>query len=83
MSDSLHACRTGAFTHLAGRVEGAVQPLLGPRVARVAARRERLARGKPFEAFLEEWPALRPPPAALRYSGRWPDGAGEAPVQRM
>jgi N-methylhydantoinase B/oxoprolinase/acetone carboxylase alpha subunit len=51
--------------------------------ARRAARAERLAGGRPYAEFEAQWSALRPPPEALAFFGRWPDGAPEQPVVRI
>jgi N-methylhydantoinase B/oxoprolinase/acetone carboxylase alpha subunit len=40
---------------------------------RRAARQDRLSRGKPFEAFVEEWSQLRPSEDKLTYYGSWPE----------
>jgi N-methylhydantoinase B/oxoprolinase/acetone carboxylase alpha subunit len=40
---------------------------------RRAARQERLSRGKPFAAFVEEWSQLRPSEDKLTYYGSWPE----------
>ena len=40
---------------------------------RSAARQERLSRGKPFAAFVEEWSQLRPSEDKLTYYGSWPE----------
>jgi N-methylhydantoinase B/oxoprolinase/acetone carboxylase alpha subunit len=40
--------------------------------SRRAARRERLALGRPWAAFLADWSRRRPPEAALRHNGDWP-----------
>jgi len=42
---------------------------------RAQARKERLARGRPYAEFVREWSRLRPPPAILRYYGTYPDPA--------
>ena len=41
---------------------------------REAVRKERLARAKPYDAFVAEWSKLAPPPEVLTYYGPW-DGA--------
>jgi N-methylhydantoinase B/oxoprolinase/acetone carboxylase alpha subunit len=40
---------------------------------RQAARQDRLSRGKPFDAFVEEWSQLRPSEDKLTYYGSWPE----------
>ena len=40
---------------------------------RAAERKARLARGKPYAEFIEEWSKKRPHPQALKYYGTWPD----------
>jgi acetophenone carboxylase len=40
---------------------------------RAATRRERLRKGKRFDAFIEEWRKLKPPEAILKYYGHWPE----------
>lgn len=42
-------------------------------VRRAAMRRERLARGKPFDAFMAEWKTKKPPSDILTYYGEWPE----------
>jgi len=43
--------------------------------ARQDARRERLARGRPYAEFVREWSRLRPPDGILRFYGTYPDPA--------
>ncbi|HYH19680.1 MAG TPA: hydantoinase B/oxoprolinase family protein [Azospirillum sp.] len=43
--------------------------------ARAEARRERLRRAKPYDAFAREWEQKRPPAEVLRYYGAFPDPA--------
>jgi acetone carboxylase alpha subunit len=40
---------------------------------RRAAREERKANGKPFDAFVAEWSQLRPSEDKLTYYGSWPE----------
>ncbi|GAC1353849.1 MAG: hydantoinase B/oxoprolinase family protein [Ktedonobacteraceae bacterium] len=49
---------------------------------REAERKARLARGKPWDTFMEEWSQLKPPDEALKWFGSWPEGAVTAPVFR-
>ena len=49
---------------------------------RQAERQARLARGKTWDDFMEEWSQLKPPEDALTWFGSWPDGAVVAPVFR-
>jgi N-methylhydantoinase B/oxoprolinase/acetone carboxylase alpha subunit len=49
---------------------------------RVEERKARLARGKPYEAFLEEWNRKKPPQEILQYYGSWPDAKPMGPVFR-
>lgn len=51
--------------------------------ARAAARRARLARGRPWSEFLAHWSLLRPASEALAYFGSWPDGVRTTPLQRI
>jgi len=52
-------------------------------MARAKVRADRLARGKRWEEFQEEWQQLRPVPEALTYFGSWPDGIREQPLVRI
>jgi N-methylhydantoinase B/oxoprolinase/acetone carboxylase alpha subunit len=52
-------------------------------VARADARAQRLAQGRPYAEFVEEWSAKRPPDEALAHFGSWPDGVRSAPVMRI
>jgi acetophenone carboxylase len=45
-------------------------------------RQARLARGKSWDDFMEEWSQLKPPEDALAWFGSWPDGAVVTPVFR-
>lgn len=45
-------------------------------------RAKRLKRGVSFSEFEEAWSRKRPPDSALRYFGRWPDGAPLGAVRR-
>jgi hypothetical protein len=49
---------------------------------RQAERQARLARGKSWDDFMEEWSQLKPPENALAWFGSWPEGAVVAPVFR-
>src|SRR6266550_3768525 len=49
---------------------------------RQAERKARLARGKTWDAFMQEWSQLKPPEDALAWFGSWPEGAVVAPVFR-
>jgi acetone carboxylase alpha subunit len=40
---------------------------------RVTTRRERLRKGKRFDAFMKEWRRLKPPKEILKYYGNWPE----------
>jgi acetophenone carboxylase len=45
-------------------------------------KRARLARGVPYEKFLQEWSKQSPPKEALQYYGTWPDARPTGPVFR-
>lgn len=45
-------------------------------------RKARLARGVPFDQFLEEWCKKSPPQEALLFYGTWPDARPTGPVFR-
>ncbi len=45
-------------------------------------RRARLARGKPFDKFQEEWNKKSPPKEILQWYGSWPDAKALGPVFR-
>jgi N-methylhydantoinase B/oxoprolinase/acetone carboxylase alpha subunit len=45
-------------------------------------RKARLARGKSFDAFQQEWTQKSPPKEALLYYGTWPDAKPTGPVYR-
>jgi N-methylhydantoinase B/oxoprolinase/acetone carboxylase alpha subunit len=49
---------------------------------RQAERRDRLARGKTWDAFMDEWSQPQPPEEALTWFGSWPEGDVVAPVFR-
>ncbi len=49
---------------------------------RRAERQARLARGKPWDAFMEEWSQKRPPEEILTWFGSWPDGTAKIPIFR-
>jgi hypothetical protein len=51
-------------------------------VLRQAERQSRLARGKTWDAFIEEWSRLKPPEEALAWFGSWPEGSVVAPIFR-
>ena len=51
-------------------------------VLRQAERQSRLARGKTWDAFIEEWSQLKPPEEALAWFGSWPEGSVIAPIFR-
>lgn len=40
---------------------------------RAGTRRERLRKGKRFDAFMKEWRRLKPPEEILKYYGNWPE----------
>src|SRR5262249_54930228 len=46
-------------------------------------RKSRLARGKPFAEFQEEWTRKKPPEDILQFYGRWPDAISLGPVFRQ
>jgi acetophenone carboxylase len=45
-------------------------------------RQARLARGKPFDEFLQEWSQKRPPEDILPWYGSWPDAKPLGPIFR-
>jgi acetophenone carboxylase len=45
-------------------------------------RKARLARGKPYAEFLEEWSKQSPPREILQWYGSWPDAKPTAPIFR-
>jgi len=45
-------------------------------------RQARLARGVPYEQFLQVWNKQSPPKEALQYYGTWPDAKPTGPVFR-
>jgi hypothetical protein len=49
---------------------------------RAAERKARLARGKSYDAFLEEWSKQSPPADILQWYGSWPDAKPTGPVFR-
>ena len=49
---------------------------------RLEEEKARLARGVPFDRFLEEWNKKIPPKEALQYYGTWPDAKPTGPVFR-
>jgi acetophenone carboxylase len=49
---------------------------------RAAERKARLARGKPYAEFLEEWSKQSPPQEILQWYGSWPDAKPTAPIFR-
>jgi acetophenone carboxylase len=49
---------------------------------RKAERQARLARGKHWDAFMEEWSQKKPPEEILTWFGSWPDGTTTVPVFR-
>jgi acetophenone carboxylase len=49
---------------------------------RAGERKARLARGKPYAVFLEEWNKKKPPQEILQYYGSWPDAKSAGPVFR-
>ena len=51
-------------------------------LARDGERRARLARGKPFAEFWQEWSRQTPPKEILQWYGSWPDGNPTGPVFR-
>lgn len=50
---------------------------------RAKAREERLARGKSWANFHDEWSRLSPAKDALTYFGTWPEGVREQPLVRI
>jgi acetophenone carboxylase len=51
--------------------------------ARTAERKARLARAKPYHAFVAEWSQKRPHPQALKFFGSWPDAKPNREVIRI
>jgi acetophenone carboxylase len=51
--------------------------------ARTEERRARLARAKPYAAFVAEWSQKRPHPQALKFFGTWPDAKPNRQVIRI
>jgi hypothetical protein len=49
----------------------------------VNERQSRLARGKSFDEFHEEWKKTSPPKDILQFYGRWPDAQSLGPVFRQ
>jgi hypothetical protein len=49
---------------------------------RAAARAERLARGREYDAFEAEWLTRKPPDEILNLYGAWPNAEPVAPVFR-
>jgi len=45
-------------------------------------RKARLARGVPYEKFMQEWSKQSPPKEALQFYGTWPDARSTGPVFR-
>jgi acetophenone carboxylase len=46
-------------------------------------RQNRLARGVPFEQFIKEWSALKPPDDMLGFYGKWPDATPNRMIMRL
>jgi acetophenone carboxylase len=46
------------------------------------ARKERLAKGKPYSQFLRTWEKRMPPKEMLTFYGSWPDAQPVAPIIR-
>jgi acetophenone carboxylase len=46
-------------------------------------RQNRLARGVPFEQFIKEWSALKPPDDLLGFYGKWPDATPNRMIMRL
>ena len=63
-------------------VERSKLDLEGTRSLREAERKDRLARGVPFQQFEESWNKQKPPEEALTYYGNWPDARPTGPVYR-
>jgi acetone carboxylase alpha subunit len=51
--------------------------------ARTAERKARLARAKPYHAFVAEWSQKRPHPQAVKFFGSWPDAKPNREVIRI
>ena len=49
---------------------------------RDAERAARIARGKPFDEFLQRWSKLSPPKDILQWYGTWPDAKSTGPIFR-
>lgn len=49
---------------------------------RAEQRRQRLSRGKPYDAFEREWLKKQPPKDILTHYGSWPEGKVETPIVR-
>ena len=47
-----------------------------------AARRARIARGRPYAAFEAEWLQRKPPEEILTWYGSWPDAKPLQPLMR-
>ncbi|HET7151478.1 MAG TPA: hydantoinase B/oxoprolinase family protein, partial [Candidatus Acidoferrum sp.] len=45
-------------------------------------KKARLARGVPFESFMQEWSKQSPPKEAMQFYGTWPDARSTGPVFR-
>ncbi len=54
----------------------------GTKKSRQAEREARLKRGKPYEAFNEEWSKLKIDESLLKFYGTWPDAKIIAPIFR-
>ncbi len=46
-------------------------------------RQARLARGKPYAAFIKDWETQKPPAEILEWFGSWPEGKVERPIMRF
>jgi acetophenone carboxylase len=60
-----------------GRVDGEAT-----RARRDQVRRDRIARGTPYDEFAAQWSQRKPPEDALKLFGSWPDGAVTEPLMR-
>ena len=49
---------------------------------RASERKARLARGKSYHSFMQDWSSKKPPQEILQYYGSWPDAKSTGPVFR-
>jgi acetophenone carboxylase len=49
---------------------------------RASERKARLARGKSYDSFMQDWSSKKPPQEILQYYGSWPDAKSTGPVFR-